>query len=110
MQLCSIINAVLSDTTKYQYLRIWLRTLNLWIIVGAEIWQYFLRSESGKLAQCKVCKKVLKCDGGSTKGLHVHLKSTHQIEITLKRKNDQIPENDSQSKCTKVIKIDFFLN
>ena len=75
-----------------------------------EIWQHFLRSESGKLAQCKVCKKVLKCDGGSTKGLHVHLKSTHQIEITLKRKNDQIPENYSQSKSTKVTKIDLFLN
>ena len=28
----------------------------------------------------------------------------------LKRKNNQIPENYSQSKCTKVIKIDLFLN
>ena len=66
--------------------------------VGVEIWQHFLRSESGKLAQCKACKKVLKCDGSSTKRLHVHLKSTYQIEKTLKRKNDQITENDSQSK------------
>ena len=41
---------------------------------GAEIWKHFLRSVCGKQAQCKSCNKILKCDDGSTKGLHVHLK------------------------------------
>ena len=56
---------------------------------GAEIWKHFLRSVCGKLAQCKACNKTLKCDGGSTKGLHVHLKSAHQIDILIKRKSIQ---------------------
>ena len=52
---------------------------------GTEIWKHFLRSVCGKLAQCKPYNKTLKCDG-STKGLHVHLKSAHQIDILIKRK------------------------
>ena len=53
--------------------------------VGTKIWEHFRRSTCGKLAQCKLCKKTLKCEGGSTKGLHMHIRSTHQIEV-LKRK------------------------
>ena len=34
-----------------------------------------------KLAECKSCRKVFKCEGGSTNGLHVHLRSTHQIDL-----------------------------
>ena len=68
----------------------------------------FLRSVRGKLAQCKACNKILKCDGGSTKGLHVHLKSAHQIDILLKRKKTETLENDSQKKRTKIYTIDKF--
>ena len=52
---------------------------------GAPIWIHYKRSSCGNLAECKICKRNLKCQGGSTKGLHVHLKSSHNIEI-LKRK------------------------
>ena len=76
---------------------------------GAEIWKHFLRSVCGKLAQCKACNKTLKCDGGSTKGLHVHLKSAHQIDILIKRKSTQT-ENDTQTKRTKIQTIDKFVN
>ena len=76
---------------------------------GAEIWKHFLRSVCGKLAQCKACNKTLKCDGGPTKGLHVHLKSAHQIDILIKRKSTQT-ENDTQTKRTKIQTIDKFVN
>ena len=76
---------------------------------GSEIWKHFLKSVCGKLAQCKACNKTLKCDGGSTKGLHVHLKSAHQIDILIKRKNTQT-ENDTQTKRSKIQTIDKFVN
>ena len=43
---------------------------------GAKIWIHYKRSR---------CVKILRCDGGSTKGLHVHLKSIHKIDL-IKRK------------------------
>ena len=52
---------------------------------GAKIWNHYKRSRCGKLAECKICSKILRCDGGSTKGLHVHLKSIHKIDL-IKRK------------------------
>ena len=42
---------------------------------GAPIWTHYKRSSCGNLPECNICKKNLKCHGGSTKGLHVHLKS-----------------------------------
>ena len=44
---------------------------------GSAIWEHFLRGEAGQKAKCRYCNKVLKITGGSTKGLHVHLKSYH---------------------------------
>ena len=76
----------------------------------SEILPHTERSVCGKLAQCKACNKILKCDGGSTKGLHVHLRSTHQIDILLKRENTETLENDSQTKRTKIYTIDKFTN
>ena len=73
---------------------------------GAQIWQHYRKSSCGKLAECKICKNILKCEGGSTKGLHVHLKSIHHFEL-LKRKNLAIIETAStEKKATKVSKID----
>lgn len=52
------------------------------------IWSYFEREDCGgkpgQHAQCKTCKKVMKCVGGSTSGLHNHQKSVHNV-VTLKR-------------------------
>ena len=55
-------------------------------------------------------KKVLKCDGGSTKGLHVLLKSSHQIAVLLKRKNSETLQEDSQEKRPKITTIEQFVN
>ena len=73
---------------------------------GAEIWQHFKRSKCGKLSECKICKKIIKCDGGSTKGLLVHLKTIHQIEI-LKRTSS---ETISKPKVNITGKLDLFIN
>ena len=64
---------------------------------GAKIWIHYKRSRCGKLAECKICSKILRCDGGSTKGLHVHLKSIHKIDL-IKRK---FGESDLLNKSTK---------
>ena len=52
------------------------------IIEGAPIWKYFKRSLSGKLAECNICRKLLKCECGSTKGLHIHLRTIHKINLS----------------------------
>lgn len=64
---------------------------------GAKICIHYKRSRCGKLAECKICSKILKCDGGSTKGLHVHLKSVHKIDL-IKRK---FGESDLLNNTTK---------
>ena len=55
-------------------------------------------------------QKVLQCDGVSTKGLHVHLKSSHQIAVLLKRKNSETLQEDSQEKRPKITTIEQFVN
>ena len=47
-----------------------------WIAPNSKsIWQYFLKHTVEEKAMCLNCKKVLKTIGGSTKGLHNHLKT-----------------------------------
>ena len=65
---------------------------------GAQIWTHYRRSNCGKFAECQICTKILKCDGGSTKGLHVHLKSVHNIDL-MKRK---IGKGDSLNNTKKL--------
>lgn len=50
----------------------------------SSIWQYFLKEKKGGHAKCKNCCKVIKTSGGSTSGLHTHMKTIHNIN-TLKR-------------------------
>lgn len=45
-----------------------------------EVWKHFLRDKEGLTAKCKLCSKILKTKHHSTKGLHTHLKSIHQID------------------------------
>jgi len=53
------------------------------------IWQHFLREKHGQSAKCKLCNTVLKTVGGSTKGLHEHLKRVHDMSV-LKRKTGNV--------------------
>jgi hypothetical protein len=43
----------------------------------AQIWVQFFRARDKNSAKCKSCNKILKCVGGSTSGLHKHLKNVH---------------------------------
>lgn len=42
-------------------------------------WKHFTRAEDGQSAKCILCPngKIIKCTGGSTKGLHTHLSAAH---------------------------------
>ena len=53
------------------------------------IWQHFLREKQGQSAKCKLCKTVLKTVGGSTKGLHEHLKRMHDLSVLKRQKNNE---------------------
>ncbi|XP_036320314.1 uncharacterized protein LOC118734715 [Rhagoletis pomonella] len=60
------------------------------------VWFHILIADNGEpTAKCKTCHKVLKTNGGSTKGLLVHLQ-THNIKLGRKIKE---AERDSQTKC-----------
>ncbi|GBP84473.1 hypothetical protein EVAR_67479_1 [Eumeta japonica] len=45
------------------------------------VWSYFLVVKDGNSAKCKRCPAILKTLGGSTKGLHTHLSSKHNIKV-----------------------------
>jgi len=52
------------------------------------VWFYFNRDKSGNLAKCNKCDGEIKTNGGSTKGLHVHLRSKHDIGLLKKTNNE----------------------
>lgn len=57
------------------------------------VWDFYTRK--GKdLAKCNICQKVLKAAGGSTSGLHSHIKSQHQVNL-LKRADRLEPDASS---------------
>lgn len=58
------------------------------------VWYYFTRTVEKDVATCKQCSKKIKAAGGSTSGLHNHLKSQHKINI-LKRKQEKADDSDS---------------
>ena len=60
------------------------------------IWQHFLREKQGQSAKCKLCNTVLKTVGGSTKGLHEHLKRVHDMSV-LKRKTVDVTADTAES-------------
>ncbi|XP_046810695.1 uncharacterized protein LOC124420735 isoform X3 [Lucilia cuprina] len=55
----------------------------------SSVWYYFLTDTTGiSRAKCKICNKILKTNGGSTKGLLTHLgvlMSTNPQYKTTKR-------------------------
>ena len=61
-------------------------------------------AKSGQSAQCKLCKTILQTVGGSTKGLHEHLKRRHNI--TLKRKAD---DGDGDGNLEQTSKGNYFI-
>ncbi|XP_043210081.1 uncharacterized protein LOC122375011 [Amphibalanus amphitrite] len=63
---------------------------------GSAVWEHYLRSQDGHTAKCRLCKKVLKISGGSTKGLHVHLRSKHGgMSVAGPSRSGETPQNVS---------------
>jgi len=50
--------------------------------------QHFSREKCGLSAKCDICKVELKTNGGSTKGLHEHMKQLHGVSL-LKRETSE---------------------
>ena len=61
----------------------------------------FSQIKNGNSAKCKLCSTILKATGGSTKGLHEHMKRIHSVN-TMKRKCADDPQ-PSTSTSTGVI-------
>jgi hypothetical protein len=45
------------------------------------VWEHFIRDSVRQVAQCTICKASLKIGGGSTKSLHTHLQTKHDINV-----------------------------
>lgn len=43
------------------------------------VWSRFLKASDNLTAKCIICNKIIKTSGGSTSGLHTHLKTSHSI-------------------------------
>ncbi|XP_036335047.1 uncharacterized protein LOC118745623 [Rhagoletis pomonella] len=58
------------------------------------VWSHYLVArDKSEVVKCKKCNKILQTKGGSTKGLHTHLK-THNSNIVPKRdERDESPEH-----------------
>ncbi|UYV77609.1 hypothetical protein LAZ67_15001703 [Cordylochernes scorpioides] len=68
----------------------------------------YLRDGSGQNAQRIACKRILKCVGGSTKGLHVHQKAVHGIETSKRNVKDEVDTQTPAKKTPKISILDHF--
>lgn len=48
---------------------------------STSVWSHYLKSIDNKTAKCKKCGSILKTLGGSTKGLHTHLLTKHNLKV-----------------------------
>ncbi|UYV66012.1 hypothetical protein LAZ67_3006184 [Cordylochernes scorpioides] len=72
------------------------------------IWCYYLRDGSGQNAQRIARKRILKCVGGSTKGLHVHQKAVHGIKTSKRNVKDEVDTQTPAKKTPKISILDHF--
>lgn len=66
------------------------------------VWFYFLRGKKNKNeCKCTTCGKIIHCAGGSTSGMHTHLKAIHNISL-LKRStsSNESSASISSSSCS----------
>jgi len=48
------------------------------IYIMSEVWQVFIKTDCGLLAQCQICKKTYANSGTNTTNLWNHLQSKHK--------------------------------
>ena len=68
--------------------------------VKSGIWEYFVRDSARQTAQCKLCQASLKTGGGSTRSLHTHLQTKHDINV-LKGKHTSDLGSDDEGNSTR---------
>lgn len=73
------------------------------------VWNHFLIEKNGQVAKCKKCAKEIKCTGGSTSGLHTHLKTIHGLNLKKKCESPHDVES-SVSKQPKLLITNYFKN
>jgi len=71
------------------------------------VWYYFLREKSCGVAKCNKCGKEIKASGGSTSGLHTHLRTSHQINL-LKRNAFEATSSSSTAGAVTTSEIKLF--
>lgn len=54
------------------------------------VWNYFLKSEDGLTAKCKLCHSIIKISAPSTKGLHTHLQTKHNINLKVQSSSGSV--------------------
>lgn len=74
------------------------------------MWRHFLRKVSGDSAKCVKCNAIIKTSGGSTSGLHKHLRNLHNI-VPLKRvhvENEEQPLPKAKQNSTAIPSVSGF--
>ena len=51
-------------------------------------WSYFEKTICKNAGICKKCSRTIKAIGGSTSGLHTHLRTSHDINLLKRQKDD----------------------
>lgn len=62
------------------------------------VWNYFARGKGTGICNFSGCKKVIKAEGGSTSGLHCHLKSIHNINVVKRKVHSSEKPSDLEKK------------
>jgi len=64
---------------------------------GEGVWKHFLRATDGQSTRCKLClpkEMIIKTTGGSTTGLHTHLKTKHTINLLKTKRDEPVAEGE----------------
>ena len=75
------------------------------------VWSYFTKTANEESAVCNFveCSKPIRAVGGSTSGMHAHLKAKHGINILKRTQCNKIAEKPSESAKSKNGRIISFL-
>ena len=69
----------------------------------SDMWKYFDKSADGKMAECKLCSKVLAYHGG-TSNLRTHLQGQHPLKYESKQASSTEKGKEKQVTLTSMFK------
>lgn len=65
-------------------------------------WEYFTRTKDEGKCKISGCGKKIKASGGSTSGLHTHLRTIHNINLLKGKRVEKSEKDPDDPKCVKV--------